>query len=284
MIRHLAHGQPWPSLRWVAAGLGVALAAALGGWLVAKALAPEPAKTPSTSKVLAAGPARLKVSTGWTEVRQPPVLPGLADAPAWTPYAGLATTVSVALVPPQDAALLPSSLVEQAKGGLPRAEVARVVGLEARAYRGLRTGKSVLDVYAIPTTRGVLTLVCTAKGDGGPEAPTWCLNGLDQITVEGAKPLKPQRDTAYRLRAPAVFEKLDAARVAQRKALRGAKKSGGQKRAALALARAYRAAAAALAPMAPAKSAPARELAALRSAAAAYARLATAADRRSRPG
>ncbi|HET6550754.1 MAG TPA: hypothetical protein VFG79_19990, partial [Solirubrobacter sp.] len=141
-----------------------------------------------------------------------------------------------------------------------------------------------LDVYAIPTTRGVLTLVCTAKGDGGPEAPTWCLNGLDQITVEGAKPLKPQRDTAYRLRAPAVFKKLDAARVAKRKALRGAKKSGGQKRAALALARAYRAAAAALTPMAPAKSAPARELAALRRSAAAYERLATAADRRSRPG
>ena len=47
-----------------------------------------------------------------------------------------------------------------------RPEKARVVGLEARAYRGVRTGDSVLDIYAIPTTRGVLTLVCAARSGG----------------------------------------------------------------------------------------------------------------------
>ena len=107
-------------------------------------------------------------------------------------------------------------------GALPRPEKARVVGLEARAYRGVRSGESVLDLYAIPTTRGVLTLVCSAR-TGAPEAPTWCLNGLDSITVSGAQPLKPAADTAYRMRAPAVLKKLDTARVSERKALRRAK-------------------------------------------------------------
>ena len=99
MIRRHAHGHERPSLRWVAAGLVVALVAALGGWLVAERIAADPATVPSVSKELQAGPARLKVSTDWAEVRSPPVLPGLAGAPAWTPYSGLATTVSVALVP-----------------------------------------------------------------------------------------------------------------------------------------------------------------------------------------
>ena len=144
----------------MAAGLVVALVAALGGWFVADRIAADPATVPSVQKVLESGPARLKVSTDWAEVRMPPLLPGLQGAPAWTPYSGLDTTVSVALVPASDAALMPSEMVKSLGGLLPRGEKARVVGLEAVAYRGVRSGESVLDVYAIPTTRGVLTLVC----------------------------------------------------------------------------------------------------------------------------
>ena len=140
MIRRQAHGHERPSLRWVAAGLVVALVAAIGGWVVAEKIAADPATVPSYSKELQAGPARLKVSTDWAEVRSPPVLPGLAGAPAWTPYSGLATTVSVALLAPDDAALVPNELVKGADGGLPNPERARVVGLEARAYRGVRSG------------------------------------------------------------------------------------------------------------------------------------------------
>ena len=127
----------------------------------------------------------------------------------------------------------------------------------------MRSGESVLDVYAIPTTRGVLTLVCSAR-NGAPEAPTWCLNGLDSITVAGAKPLKPAADTAYRMRAPAVLKKLDAARVSDRKALRRAKGPVGQQRAATRLYRAHLAAAEMLAPLAPDKtrSGPRRRVAA----------------------
>ena len=103
MIRRHTHGHERPSLRWAAVGLVVALAAGLGGWFVAERIAADPAAVPSVQKELAAGPARLKVSQDWAEVRSPPIFPGLAGAPAWTPYSGLATTVSVALVPADDA-------------------------------------------------------------------------------------------------------------------------------------------------------------------------------------
>ena len=54
----------------------------------------------------------------------------------------------------------------------------------------------------------------------------------DQITVAGAKPLKPAADTAYRMRAPGVIKTLDSVRVRERKALRRAKGPVGQQRAA----------------------------------------------------
>ena len=141
-------------------------------------------------------------------------------------------------MPADDPALVPAALVKEADGGLPQPEKARVVGLQARAYRGVQTGDTVLDIYAIPTTRGVLTLVCAARS-GGPEAPTWCLNGLDQITVEGAPPITPDAGTAYRMRAPAVMKDLDEVRVRQRVALRRAKGPVGQRRAARTLWKAY---------------------------------------------
>jgi hypothetical protein len=280
MIRGRADGREWPSARWIAAGVAVALAAGLGGWAVAHRLAADRASVSSVQKLLDAGPARLKVSAGWERAARPPALPGLDDAPAYMPYAGLATTVSVALVPADSAALVPAELEEKAEGGLPKAETARVVGLQARAYRGVQTGDSVLDIYAIPTTRGVLTLVCTAR-NGGQEAPTWCLEGLDQITVEGAKPITLNAGTAYRMRAPAILKGLDEVRVRERIALRRSKGPVGQERAARTLWKAYGAAAAELAPLAPEGEPSARVIAALRETARAYRALGVAADRRS---
>ena len=267
----------------MAVGLAVALAAGLGGWAVADRIAADPATAPSTEKVLAAGPARLKVSTGWAKATRAPVLPGLDNAPAYMPYSGLTTTVSVALVPADSASLVPAALVEKADGGLPKAETAKVVGLSARAYRGVRTGDSVLDIYAIPTTRGVLTLICTARS-GAEASPTWCLEGLDQITVEGARPITLNDATAYRMRAPAAMKALDGVRVRERVALRRAKGPVGQERAAGALRKAYFAAADELAPLA-AKGEPSEAVvAALRDAGRAYRKLGVAADHRSKRG
>jgi hypothetical protein len=144
----------------------------------------------------------------------------------------------------------------------------------------VRAGESVLDVYAIPTTRGVLTLVCAAR-NGAPEAPTWCLNGLDQITVAGAQPIEADAGTAYRMRAPATLKELDAVRVRERVALRRAQGPVGQRRAAQTLWRAYVEAAAELAPLAPKGEPPALVVASLRETARTYRALGEAAQRRS---
>jgi hypothetical protein len=264
-------------------GLAVALAAALGGWAVADRIAADPVTAPSTQKVLDAGPAHLKVSAGWARAPRAPALPGLGDAPAYMPYSGLTTTVSVALVPADSASLVPAALAEKADGGLPKAETAKVVGLQARAYRGVHTGDSVLDIYAIPTTRGVLTLICAARS-GAEASPTWCLEGLDQITVEGARPITLNDATAYRMRAPATMKSLDAVRVRERVALRRAKGPVGQERAAGALRKAYFAAADDLAPLA-AKGEPSEDVvAALRDTGRAYRKLGVAADHKSKRG
>ena len=193
MIRRQAHGRERPSLRWVAAGLVVALVAALGGWLVADRIAADPATVAVGLEGAAApGPARLKVSTDWAEVRSPPVLPGLAGAPAWTPYSGLADD---RLGRARAAPTMPRS----SRASSSSRPTAGCRGPRRRASSGSRrartaacaAGESVLDVYAIPTTRGVLTLVCSARS-GAAEAPTWCLTGSTQITVSGAQPLKPE--------------------------------------------------------------------------------------------
>ncbi|HWK25997.1 MAG TPA: hypothetical protein VNS09_05510 [Solirubrobacter sp.] len=276
-----ADGREWPSLRWVAVGLAVALAAGLAGWAIADRIAADPAGAPQAQRVVSAGEARLKVSGGWERAARPPALPGLGSAPAFTPYAGLATTVSVALLPADRADLVPAALAARARGGLPAAETARVVGLRARAYRGVHTDSSILDIYAIPTTRGVLTLVCAAR-DGAAEAPAWCLNGLDQVTVEGASPVSLDASTAYRMRSPEAFAALDKVRVRSRVALRRARGPVGQERAARELSRAYADAASTLTPVAADGSSAAKVVDALRGASSAYAGLARAADRRSK--
>jgi hypothetical protein len=267
----------------MAVGLAVALAAGLGGWAVADHIAADPAPTTAAEKVLDAGPARLKVSGGWARATRPPALPGLDNAPAYMPYSGLTTTVSVALLPADSASLVPADLVTKAEGGLPKPETARVVGLQARAYRGVRTGDSVLDIYAIPTTRGVLTLVCTARS-GSESAPTWCLEGLDQITVAGARPITLNAGTAYRMRAPETMKGLDSVRVRERVALRRANGPVGQERAAKTLWLAYATAADELAPLAPKGEPSEKVVLALRDTARAYRKLHTSADHRSTRG
>jgi hypothetical protein len=285
MSMSVEYGRPRPALRWLLAGLGLVLVGAVAGWLVAHRIASRAPAAPAESaeRVLDAGPARLRVSAPWTPARRPVSVAGLAGAPAWTPYAGLSTTVAVALLPAQDASLLPRALVDSVRGKLPRAQTARLVGLHALAYRTVHSGSSVLDIYAVPTTRGVLTLVCTAGGNAS-EAPAWCLNGLDQVTVEGARPLKITPDSAYRLGASAALKPLDRARVRQRAALHAARRYDAQGRAAAALSAAYASAVRRVAPLAPASGAAAAVPGALRNAAGAYHALARAAAHRDRRG
>jgi hypothetical protein len=278
----LVRARPRVSPAWLGAAALIALVAATAGWLISDRIAADPPPAPraaAADHVLRAGPVGLRVSALWTPTRRPPAVPGLAGAPAWNPYVGVTTTVSAALLPARDATLLPPALTHS--GTLPTPDTARIGGVLARAYRGLRTGGAVLDVYAVPTTRGIVTLACRT-GDASAEAPAWCLNGLEQVAVANGRPLRPTPDTAYRLGAPAILRPLDRARVRERRSLRAARHYTGQARVAQALSADYAGAARRLAPLAPATGAAAAVPGALRSAAAAYHGLARAARHRDR--
>ena len=97
------------------------------------------------------------------------------------------------------------------------------------------------------------------------------LGGVRQLALRDAAWLKPGEDLAVRARIPGAVGKLDARRVVLRKKLAAAKTRRGQARFARRLSRAYAAAAATLAPVTPAKGAPARLVGALRAASASQA-------------
>ena len=100
---------------------------------------------------------------------------------------------------------------------------------------------------------------------------------MHQLALRGGAWLEPGAGLAFRARLPKAVDKLNARRVTLRAKLRGAETRRGQARFAKRLSKAYGTAAATLAPVAPAKGAEAKVVAALRGSAAAYKQLAAAA-------
>ena len=214
-------------------------------------IARRPGRRAVDPKVLDAGPARLKVSTDWAAGARAPVLPGLDNAPAYMPYSRADDDrVGRAAARPTRPSLVPDALRgEGRRAACRKAETARVVGLQARAYRGVRTGDSVLDVYAIPTTPRRADPRLHRPATAPRTAPTWCLEGSTRSRSRAPAPLSP-RPPAYRMRAPAAMKQLDAARVRERAALRRPRARSASARAASRLSR-LRAAADGSAPLAP---------------------------------
>jgi len=281
MSRSGPPGRPWRTGAWIVAGAAVTLACGAAGWTLGTVLLDEPSAPAPSDRLVTAGPVRLKVSSAWQRADRAPTVPGLGTAPAFTPYAGLTTTVSVALVPADHRTLVPATLVKAAGAGLPRAGPARIAGLDAWAYRGVPIGRSVVDLYAIPTTRGVLTLACTGRS-GADGASTWCLNGLERLAVDQGRPLPLDSGVAYRMHAPSELRRFDAVRVRERRALSRAKGPVSQRRAADALERSYAATAMRLEPIASPDDPSGRVVSALREASRSYAGLAGAAAQGSR--
>jgi hypothetical protein len=194
----------------------------------------------------------------------------------FSPFPGLPTVVAAAVLPAAERSLLPREL--SAHAGTPLKQ--RVAGLQGWRYPDLQVAGWSLDVIAMPTTRGVLTLACASPPHRGA-APPACFEGVRRLQVPGARPLVPADDTVLRLRLGAVMGPLERARGAGRTALRRAHGPIGQARAARALWRAHLAAARALAPIVPSSGPRAALPGELRSVAAAYRRLALAAANRS---
>ena len=188
-------GWPWASpWRWPPA---------LGGWAVADRIAADPVAAPSDAE----GPRR-----------RPGAPEGLGRLGAGAPAAGAAGARQRArlhaLPGPDDDRVgrararghrrrwCPPRWCDKANGGLPKAETAkrrRPAGARLPRRPDRRLGARHLRD---PDHARRADLVCTARSGGREASPTWCLEGLDQITVDGARPITLNDATAYRMRAP----------------------------------------------------------------------------------
>jgi hypothetical protein len=129
------------------------------------------------------------------------------------------------------------------------AQRVRVGGRPALLYPAVHADGIAVDAAVIPTTRGVVTLLCEVPVDR-VSMPGDCFDGVRRL-VPAAAPLPAGPATALRLRLPRVLARLDAARARDARRLRTARRAG-QTAAAGRLARVHREAAAALVPFAPA--------------------------------
>jgi hypothetical protein len=280
---------PFRRVHLNAAGVTLAVLAAVTGFLVAPDRpAPAPAPAPATPTVVGSPLLGLTIPGDWRVAPAPPVRPGLEYA---EPPVTLAprTSEGVALVAGRVDAdaptFVPASLPPTLDGGLPRPELVTLGDVGALRYRALRpTGEDVvIELYAVPTTAGPVSLTCTADvtSVGLLEA---CRRVAATLSIRGAEPLELKPDAEYGEAVAAILGRLVAARKQARARLAA---EGSQAREAAALARAFTAARTGLAKTTPPEvTAPVHRgiLAALDGAAKAYERLSAAAERRDRAG
>lgn len=276
-----ARGPVRPSLRaGLVAGAAFAVVIAVAAGFAIRSLttpdAPPPAPAPLTAT---AGPVTMTVDGDWVPARTVPGVEGLDlnSTAAFSPSPGLRAYAVTTVGPIGDPSLLPAPLRALLPDELPKPKASELLGLAAWYYKEQAiAGGRQMEVTVVPTTSGVLAVACIAPRESWVAA-LGCAEGVKQLSLRDAGWLKPGADVAAQARLPLVTAKLNARRVALRKQLRGAKTRKGQARFAKRLSKANAAAAAGLAPVAPAKSPSAKVIASLRKSSAAYRGLAAAA-------
>jgi hypothetical protein len=270
------------------AGLLVLAVLAVGGLVLGGALGgDDDVASKAATRQVTAGPVALRVPSGWTTERNAASIPGLRLENATTLRSGAgprAGDLTVGAAGAVGASLLPSGFVRRLGGALPEPETVALGELEAYRYAGLRPEgfDGRLDLYTVPTTEGVATVVCAAPASGGGVFRAACDQAAASMTLEGGEAFALGRDEAYDRALGRVIGKLNRARSRQVRELRRAKTAAGQARRADALARTYASAAVELgkARVSPALAPAHRDLrGALRRAAGAYRRVAGAARR-----
>ena len=163
-------------------------------------------------------------------------------------------------------------------------EAVRLGPLRAWRYSGLRAGADAATAYVAPTTGGLLVVACHAGGAAGPRLLRQCNRAVGTVAVDGVRSTSLASLDTGGDRLAEVIQTLTARRSRARERLAEADLARGQAKAARALAWSYEAAAAELAqrsPLEPVGSF-AGVSASLRRTAAAYARVARAAERSQR--
>lgn len=263
----------------LAAIAGLLLGGSLGG---AGDDPPRAAPSRAVPQAIAHGGLTVRVPSGWVRSDAVAVL-GFSQ-PLGVRSEDDSMRATIELLPATSSTLLPAAFLQTLRSTPERPDVVRLgSGLEAWRYRVAEDDGSVAVLFAAPTTNGVATVACLSPLDGG--APRGCDAVARGITVPGARPLEPGAGAAFHSRLPATVSRLETARAEGLPELSDATRSTGQAEAADGLARAHRAAGAALAPLTRAGDGlPSSTVRALNATTTAYAGLANAArSRSSRP-
>jgi hypothetical protein len=269
---------------WGSLGMATGIAAvAAGGFAMGNTGSVESGEAASFA---AAGPIELGLPKGWHRLSRQPTIPGLelTDAIAVGPREG-GTGLIAGRTQAIGVTLLPDALRSSAE--IPRRVAVRLGSYEAYRYRGLRPRARThqLTVYAVPTNRGVVTLVCFAPMTASVDPFLSCERVAATLTLSDVRtyPLGPNRQYADSLRK--TIAALSAARSALRRVLGEARTPRGQADAARGIAEVYAGAArrqASVEASPEVEAANQRIVASLRLAASAYSRLAVAAGQRKR--
>jgi hypothetical protein len=265
-----------PVLPVIAAILGIAIAAALGWMLGGRLTAEPPVATAPNDQLASLGPLRFDVDGSWAPVAATGRT-GVRDVAVFAPVAGLPGRTWIARAPADDQTLVPAGIQARLARPLGTPQRAPVAGHAAWSYGTLplRSGGS-LELTVLPTTGGVVLVGCEA-------ATSWwsTVAGCSRSVraIGGATALKPAANLPFRAHVGKVVRVLNRKRLWAERALLRARTPGGQRAAALRLARAHRAAAAALAPLVPKRGRAADVVRRLGTSAAAYHALGYAAGR-----
>jgi hypothetical protein len=185
--------------------LGVAAAA--GGYAIGSGGGePEEPSEPFTSSA-SAGSVGLSFPASWRRVDESPGIPGMRfeDPIVLEPQGQRRTRLVAGQVAASGPALLPGQFLARLAGGAPESEPVRLSRLQALSYEGLapRGLDGQLQVYAVPTDRGVATVTCSAPaGAAGADFRRDCEGVATTLELAGARayPLGPSPAYARRLR------------------------------------------------------------------------------------
>jgi hypothetical protein len=181
--------------------------------------------------------------SSWQRADDPPEIPGfeftnpIVVGPANQPGNHLTT----GLVDASGPTLLPAGFVKSLGADPDRTDTVRLGDLQAYRYRNLDPGgfNPALTLYAVPTDKGVATVACTADPAQAATFLPECERAASTLELEGAKPFDLGLGRDYVGRLNGTLERLQRARDAGFRALRGADNPSQQARAAGAISRAY---------------------------------------------
>ena len=211
--------------------LAVMLVAA-AGFGSARVLLDDEQAPAADGRAIASAAFGLDIPAGWRRVDSPPRVPGVT----------LSQSLAVAPERPEGASLVAGftdaggpTLLDVDADELVRSERAgdavALGALQALRYRDLRIADrpgTRLTLYAVPTDRGVATIVCTAAPPAGPSSLAACERVAATLRLRSARALALAPDARYARAVTTVLDRLESRRRSEGRALAAAKTAGGQ--------------------------------------------------------